>query len=148
MLDRDPSKVVKFWKVSWFGPVLVRLKDWFPVLKLAAPPLLFTPRSPVPPMVASLARMTCRSACACPAPLLIKAPAPQTPLLEIVITSPPRFCPFISSVAPASTVVPPAVLPKAAPLPVCNVPAREASEDAVVWVREWAEERGLDIGAE
>jgi hypothetical protein len=28
------------------------------------------------------------------------------------------------------------------------VPAREASEDAVVWVREWAEERGLDIGAE
>jgi hypothetical protein len=26
--------------------------------------------------------------------------------------------------------------------------AREASEDAVVWVREWAEERGLDIGAE
>ena len=28
------------------------------------------------------------------------------------------------------------------------VPAREASEDAVVWVREWAEARGLDIGAE
>ena len=28
------------------------------------------------------------------------------------------------------------------------VPAREASEDAVVWMREWAEERGLDIGAE
>ena len=28
------------------------------------------------------------------------------------------------------------------------VPAREASEDAVVWVREWAVERGLDIGAE
>jgi hypothetical protein len=28
------------------------------------------------------------------------------------------------------------------------VPAREATEDAVVWVREWAEERGLDIGAE
>jgi hypothetical protein len=26
------------------------------------------------------------------------------------------------------------------------VPAREASEDAVVWVREWAEERGLDFG--
>jgi hypothetical protein len=31
---------------------------------------------------------------------------------------------------------------------VSAVPAREASEDAVVWVREWAEERGLDIGAE
>jgi hypothetical protein len=28
------------------------------------------------------------------------------------------------------------------------VSAREASEDAVMWVREWAEERGLDIGAE
>jgi hypothetical protein len=28
------------------------------------------------------------------------------------------------------------------------VPTREASEDAVVWVREWAEERGLDIAAE
>jgi len=28
------------------------------------------------------------------------------------------------------------------------VPARDASEDAVVWVREWAEERGLDLGAE
>jgi hypothetical protein len=27
------------------------------------------------------------------------------------------------------------------------VPAREPSEDTVVWVREWAEERGLDIGA-
>jgi hypothetical protein len=28
------------------------------------------------------------------------------------------------------------------------VSTREASEDAVVWVREWAEERGLNIGAE
>ena len=28
------------------------------------------------------------------------------------------------------------------------VPAREASEDAVVWMLEWAEQRGLDIGAE
>ena len=28
------------------------------------------------------------------------------------------------------------------------VPASEASDDAVVWVREWAEERSLDIGAE
>jgi hypothetical protein len=31
---------------------------------------------------------------------------------------------------------------------VLAVPAREASEDAVVFLREWAEERGLDIGAE
>ena len=28
------------------------------------------------------------------------------------------------------------------------VPAREANEDAVVWGREWAEQRGLDLGAE
>jgi hypothetical protein len=28
------------------------------------------------------------------------------------------------------------------------VPAREANEDAVVWLREWAEQRGLDLGAE
>ena len=28
------------------------------------------------------------------------------------------------------------------------MPAREANEDAVVWGREWAEQRGLDIGAE
>jgi len=31
---------------------------------------------------------------------------------------------------------------------VLAVPAREASENAVVWVRKWSEERGLDVRAE
>src|ERR1017187_9914669 len=122
MFCRPRSTVVRFCKVNWPAPVLVRLNA--PV-KVAAPPLLFMSKGPVPPTVASPARMSVRSAWPGGAPpLLTRAPEdPSAPAPEIVIASPTTFCPFKSSVAPLSIVVPLAVVPKAAVLPICKVPA-------------------------
>src|ERR1035441_10992651 len=89
------STTVKFCRVNWPAPVLVRL---YAPVKDAAPPLLFMSTGPEPPTVASPPRVSNRSAWTGDAPpLLTDAPEdPSAPGPLIVIASFTTFCPFRS----------------------------------------------------
>src|SRR2546430_1256267 len=112
-------------------PTLVNLRGWPPVLRLARlgfeVVLARRSRRPLPPTVASpasvsRARLGFEKAVL---PLLLtSAPPLLTPVPEIVTASWPMLIVFapISSVAPAATLVPELVAPRAPLLPILRVP--------------------------
>ena len=75
-------------------------------------------------MLLSLPRVIGPERLAAPAALLTSAPPAEMPVPFRVTGSAPMACPFKSRTAPfPATVVPPAVVPKAAALPSLSVPA-------------------------